>query len=366
MAKTTIRAIPEPIWEGEKVATNLELSDAFSWYNQNKDTKDARKYLIEYLKGQLTPAQKTAAEILSDMWCPTEGWTARMISRGCVLSENSSFGFKRRIQEFIVRLDEVVKTKNLDNNTPTPSKNVISIQERVQDKVDQFIMELEGKFDDIWHRGSTEEFVPYTWMTENEVKPMHASKIAEYFRERAKKWIDVIDARKKDEYLKESYPRSQKEMIAAAQFFTLITTDAEKLAANKNAARKPRKKKAIPLEKKVAKLNYKKDDIDSKLVSINPVKIMGAEKLWIYNVKTRKLGVYVALDSAGLNVKGSTLENYKYSESISKTLRKPEVVLKKVLEGGKIVLRKVMGDINSKPVELNGRINKDTILLRVE
>ena len=59
-------------------------------------------------------------------------------------------------------------------------------------------------------------------------------------------------------------------------------------------------------------------------------------------------------------------ENYKYSESISKTLRKPEAVLKKVLEGGKIVLRKVMGEINSKPVELNGRINKDTILLRTE
>jgi hypothetical protein len=93
---------------------------------------------------------------------------------------------------------------------------------------------------------------------------------------------------------------------------------------------------------------------------------MGAEKLWIYNVKTRKLGVYVATDGAGLGVKGSAIENYKYSESISKTLRKPEAVLKKVLEGGKIVLRKVMEGVNSKPSELNGRINKDTILLRVE
>ena len=86
----------------------------------------------------------------------------------------------------------------------------------------------------------------------------------------------------------------------------------------------------------------------------------------LFRSKTRKLGVYVAADSAGLSVKGSAIENYKYSESISKTLRKPEAVLKKVLEGGKIVLRKVMGEINSKPVELNGRINKDTILLRTE
>ncbi len=155
-------------------------------------------------------------------------------------------------------------------------------------------------------------------------------------------------------------------MIEAAKFFTLVMTDAEKLASNKNAARKPRKKKPISFEKKVKNLKFKKDDIDNKLVSIDPVKIMGAEKLWVYNVKTRKLGVYVALDNAGLAVKGSSIENYKYGESICKTLRKPKDVLSRVLEGGKVVLRKVMGEINSKPSELNGRINKDTILLRVE
>jgi hypothetical protein len=78
------------------------------------------------------------------------------------------------------------------------------------------------------------------------------------------------------------------------------------------------------------------------------------------------LGVYVATDAAGLDVKGSAIQNYKYGESVSKTLRKPKDVLSRVLDGGKIVLRKVMSEINSKPVELNGRINKDTILLRVE
>jgi hypothetical protein len=225
-------------------------------------------------------------------------------------------------------------------------------------------MELEAKFDDVWHEQSGEEFVPYTWMVENEVKPMHASKIAEYFKQRAADWIAIIES--KDEYVKESYPRPRKEMIEAAKFFGLVATDAEKLASNKAAARKPRKKKPISFDKKVKNLKFKKDDIDNKLVSIDPVKIVGAEKLWIYNVKTRKLGVYVALDGAGLDVKGSAIQNYKYGESVSKTLRKPKDVLSRVLDGGKVVLRKVMGEINSKPQELNGRINKDTILLRVE
>jgi hypothetical protein len=225
-------------------------------------------------------------------------------------------------------------------------------------------MELEGKFDDVWHEQSGEEFVPYTWMVENEVKPMHASKIAEYFKQRASDWIEIIES--KDEYVKESYPRPRKEMIEAAKFFGLVATDAEKLASNKSAARKPRKKKPISFEKKVKNLKFKKDDIENKLVSIDPVKIMGAQKLWIYNTKTRKLGVYTAFDDAGLSVKGSSIENYKYSESVSKTLRKPKDVLSRVLDGGKVVLRKVMGEINSKPQELNGRINKDIILLRVE
>jgi hypothetical protein len=201
-------------------------------------------------------------------------------------------------------------------------------------------------------------------MIENEVKPMHASKIAEYFKKRASDWIEIIES--KDEYVKESYPRPRKEMIEGAKFFGAIATDAEKLASNKSAARKPRKKKPVSFEKKVKNLKFKKDDIDNKLVSIDPVKIVGAEKLWIYNTKTRRLGVYVATDAAGLDVKGSAIQNYKYGESVSKTLRKPKDVLSRVLDGGKIVLRKVMGEINSKPVELNGRINKDTILLRVE
>jgi hypothetical protein len=225
-------------------------------------------------------------------------------------------------------------------------------------------MELEAKFDDVWHEQSGEEFVPYTWMVENEVKPMHASKIAEYFKQRTADWIAIIES--KDEYVRESYPRPRKEMIEAAKFFGLIATDAEKLASNKSAARKPRKKKPVSFEKKVKNLKFKKDDVENKLVSIDPIKIMGSQQLWVYNVKTRKLGVYVAADAAGLGVKGSSIENYKYSESVSKTLRKPKDVLSRVLDGGKVVLRKVMAEINSKSVELNGRINKDTILLRVE
>jgi hypothetical protein len=345
MAKFIPKVVPEPTWEKRtEPCKQYDLIHAFQWYNHNKDSKDARKYLIEYLvkNNEITPLQKQAADYLNNSWNIVDGWLARCLSRGAWIPDTTFNNFKERMNDFRGRLDKIIAEKNL-GAAVVDTSNVISIQERVQSQVDYFIMELEAKFDDVWHEQSGEEFVPYTWMVENEVKPMHASKIAEYFKQRTADWIAIIES--KDEYVRESYPRPRKEMIEAAKFFGLIATDAEKLASNKSAARKPRKKK---------------------LVSIDPIKIMGSQQLWVYNVKTRKLGVYVAADAAGLGVKGSSIENYKYSESVSKTLRKPKDVLSRVLDGGKVVLRKVMAEINSKSVELNGRINKDTILLRVE
>ena len=370
MAKYIPKVVPEPTWETRTEPCNqFDLVFAFQWYNHNKDNKDARKYLIEYLvkNNLITATQKQAADYLNQSWNIVDGWLARCLSRGAWVPDSVYNNFlENRIPELKVRLDAIIRERNLDVLQIQDTSNVISIQERVTAKVDYYIMELEAKFDQIWHQNSTEDFCPYTWMIENGVKPMHATKIGEYFRERAKDWVRMIDARKTDEYIKESYPRSHKEYLHAANFFLLFATDAEKLASNKNAARKPRKKKPVSFEKKVKNLKFKKDDIENKLVSIDPIKIMGAQKLWIYNVKNRRLGIYVAKDEAGLAVKGSSIENYKYSESISKTLRKPKEVLSRVLDGGKVVLRKVMGEINSKPSELNGRINKDTILLRVE
>jgi hypothetical protein len=366
MAKFIPKVVPEPIWEkSTEPCTQFDLVRTFQWYNHNKEKRDARKYLLEYLTktNQITPLQKEAAGYLNDAWNITDGWLARCLSRGAWVPDITMENFYIRMDEFRRKLDAIVVEQNL-GNTKVVVDNVVSIQERVTAKADYFIMELEAKFDEVWHTKTLKDFVPYTWMIENEIKPMHASKIAEYFKWRASEWVAVIESKEED--IQEAYPRSRKEMIEGAKFFAQIVSDAEKLASNKSAARKPRKKKPVSFEKKVKNLKFKASDTESKLASINPVKIMGSQQLWVYNVKTRKLGVYIAADEAGLDVKGSSITNYKYNESIAKTLRKPKDVLGKVVDGGKIALRKVMSEINSKPQELNGRINGDTILLRVE
>jgi len=139
--------------------------------------------------------------------------------------------------------------------------------------------------------------------------------------------------------------------------------------------RKPRKPKEINKEKVVAKMKYRKSDETLKLVSINPTEIIGASELWVYNVKTRKIGKYVAQnidplgagrEGSGLMIKGTTIIGFNETESVQKTLRKPAEQLKEFADCGKVKLRKYMDEIKTTDIKLNGRINLDTVLLKVQ
>jgi len=103
-----------------------------------------------------------------------------------------------------------------------------------------------------------------------------------------------------------------------------------------------------------------------KLVSINPADIIGAKELWIFNTKTRKLGKYIAAEYQDLGVKGTTITGFDEFKSIQKTVRKPEEKLKEFKAAGKVQLRKFLEDINATDTKMNGRINEDTILLKVQ
>jgi hypothetical protein len=48
-----------------------------------------------------------------------------------------------------------------------------------------------------------------------------------------------------------------------------------------------------------------------------------------------------------------------------KTLRKPEEKLKEFKSAGKVALRKFLEDINAVDAPMNGRINEEIVLLKV-
>ena len=138
------------------------------------------------------------------------------------------------------------------------------------------------------------------------------------------------------------------------------------LAEEAKVTRKPRVKKAVSKDKVVAKLKFKKTDDALKLVSITATEIIGAKELWVYNTKTRKLGRYVADDMTGpLTVKGTAIVGFDEHKSIQKTIRKPDEKLKEFKNAGKVALRSFLDTINATDTKMNGRINEETILLKV-
>jgi hypothetical protein len=102
-----------------------------------------------------------------------------------------------------------------------------------------------------------------------------------------------------------------------------------------------------------------------KLVSVSPTDIIGSTELWVYNTKSRKLGKYVSAEYQTLSVKGTSIINFNENLSICKTLRKPEEKLKEFKAAGKVQLRKFLDDINATDTKMNGRLNEETILLKV-
>lgn len=336
----------EPDWKGTNTQTEIIL--AYTWYDEHKNEKDA----AAYLKVEQSVARNYR----------TLAWSKRMQSRGCVFSEASLATIERMEQEMNAELAQVkaARASALVAKTNSPS-----IQELTEQKAKRFISELEGALDDYGLDGSHEDFNAYEWMIENGVKTAHATHIATYFRNRSKELLLALSG--KDKELAEGYAVLGKaKLLNLTKLVANIVQDAEKIGVNQKVSRKPRKKKSVSIEKILSKLTFKQEDTEFKVNSINPVKIMEAQQLWVFNVKTRKLGLYIAENSAGLAVKGSAIVGYNASTSVSKTLRKPKDILNTVVTGGKIALRKVMDGINAKPQKLNGRINKDTVLLRVE
>ena len=257
--------------------------------------------------------------------------------------------------------DEVVDTK--------PAVVQPSIQERVKEAAYRMTEEIEDALDGF--QTDPENFDPKAFKILNllkgkEVKAAHARLIKTlYSRDLAE--LEELASGQADEQLKEGYShRTKKQIRNLIAFYQEIMSACDMLAQEAKVNRKPRKTKVVPKDKLVAKLKYMKSNEPLKLVSINPTDIIGTKELWIFNTKTRKLGKYVAAEFNDLGVKGTTITGFDEFKSIQKTVRKPEEKLKEFKAAGKVQLRKFLEDINATDTKMNGRINEDTVLLKVQ
>lgn len=358
---------------------NIDVMRAYNWYSYNCDPDQAKAWVLEYLK----EFHKTEKELIknvtrtnSNRISNTCGWNCRILLLGGSLPDEivgrnisrirkigeDQGGFESEDSQSVSgnRPDELGEGTSQEDTGK--EKRVISIQERVTNRANDLIADLEVCLDNYYRDGTV--FKPSDWLSQHDVKPAIAQRIADHYKPLYSEAFDAMST--KDEQLKEGYSHYKKPKLKAyVDFLRSIVSAAETRATVVKAARKPRKKKEKPASVIVGKLKFKEKDDTYKIVSVDPKQIVGCDQLWVFNTKYRTLAVYNAMGPAGLSVKGSTLTGWDEKTSIIKTLRKPTDQLTKLKDGGKIILRKFMDEVKCKPKIATGRINNECVLVRI-
>ena len=327
--------------------SKLELMHTLNWYHQNKESRDALNYINLYTK-----KNKIQGKIDTSNGILTVGWLCRLVLNGNDIGDTGRAYIKKNL--FFI------------DDTPAPVVVVDrgpSIQDRLNEKISEIAGDIEAAIDDYTTSGFNNAPSPFAIM-QDRAKGMHANKLIDIFKKRRSEFDDVLNT--KDAELREGYSNFTKPQLKKlVAYCDTIITDAMKIVGEAKVNRKPKKRKAKTPDQLVSKVQFCQKHDEFKLISIKPKDIIGAMQLWIFNTKTRKLGVYHADDAGGFSVSGTTITNYTESKSISKTVRKPDLLLPEVLKAGKIALRNLLTGIATKESLLNGRINKDIVLLRV-
>lgn len=345
----------EPKFDRE--ISKIELVQSLNWYSQNRVEKDAEKYASDFFKKKL---KVTNVDNVIKNSSITFGFICRLVYNGAKLSQKDQEWFDSQI-ESIKSKSKIKKVVQVTDATPVPTFN---IQDRIKEKASECIGEMEGYIDDLVSSDFKISLNPYGLMHGMEIKSVHVRHISNHFKKKRIEYDEVVNTTDKD--LKDGYSNFTKTQLKKlVSLFDQIILDCNKISDESVKTRKPRKVKKKTPEQLVAKVKICEEFSELGLKSIAAKDIIGATQLWVYNTKTRKLGVYHAEDAGGFTVKGTSVENYNESKSVQKKLRKPEVTLPEVLKAGKVAIRNILPDIRAVESPLTGRLNTDTILLRI-
>ena len=359
---------PEPMFavQPDPDRRRVALMRSFTWYGRFYGKKDAKEFLAQYLDLRERPQEAKIMRKIDEKECiNTLAWLARMELRGLELSETES----DTLQNEIKRLLETINKPQVVEATVPEVSNRPNIQEILKDKAREAAGELEGLFDEYITSGAGAKHTlrPMDEVAKKNVMPQHISLLTDVWKKKLNEIEEVLKGT--DSQLVQGYQHLTKTQLKnIVKFIELVISDLNSYISVKKAAKAPRARKAVPVEKQVAKLKYLKvfKDTANKLdlLSISPIKLHGASEAWVYDTAKRKLHHYIADDySKTFTVKGSTLLGFDSAQSEVKTLRKPAEQIKEVM-GSKPAARKYFKDIKAVSTTPNGRFNDAMIILK--
>ena len=371
----------EPEWNTLKLLTNPEEQDkAFKTCEYFVRTEIPKKKVIASCKKWIKEASgwdKNEIKLIlaNPDWSFSAAGTSTFVwNKIGYMPESIAVHYhEKRKEEWIARGKLAIKEKK-EKQEASPKK-VISIQQRMKMQVERLCAQWEFNID-CMVEGEFEliNFDPYKDMLSYQpaIKANHAKIIKEDFDTEYQEALEVKEW--KDPDIKEGYSHFTSKMRKDyVLFFEKINTACDTIIQTKASTRKARKPRARSKDSIIKKLKYQINDSELGIASVHPTEVVHANEVWVYNTKTRKLGVYHAITKdprsmnrpgSGLMVKGTTIQDFDPNQSLQKTLRKPKEQIKNWNGKAKTKFAKAFDELTTTSIKMNGRINYNTIILK--
>jgi len=276
--------------------------------------------------------------------------------------------WKKKIDEFIDAMIRTGKSKKNQKELRDASKPVkvkVTIQDRIKYQVDEYMevlsIETDKFLDNIKNKPT---FDIANWLKNNDVKSIQSAMIAEQFEDTLQELKDAYN--KKDEQLVEGYDFLTRPQLKKFRdkIQDIVDTCIQHSKLSK-AVRKPRRKKSRTPGQIIKKLQFCEKSDEYGVSSIDPRKIVGANKVVVFNTKYKKIAIFEASPLVdGLSVKGTTIVGFDDKKSKERTVRKPKEIVKDCASSGIRVINNRYNSLKTKESIPTGRINKNCVILQ--
>jgi len=360
----------EPTWHDADSWTDEKKKKTFgralNFYNYYLNTDDYFPIIEEYVKSTDRPNNNTTLKMIRKAPKCIEivscGKLARMMNLGMPKYHNGvDYGVE--VDNHLRKISTLVP---VERNTTKAAKKKVSVYDIMQERIREGVLVRMDEMLDEWILNTTTKVfkINVGSLLKNVNAPISSlGTVVGWITKQRDELIEARDKSNPDSVEGYSYLKKPaiKKRIALLEE---MLNDVEIYKSTKKATRKPRVKKQKSADKLVAKMNYLKSSPDYGVASVNPIKVVGSVKVYLFNEKYRKLTVLSTTSLSGLSVKGTTIRDYDEKNSFSMKIRKPEEILPIIVSKTDRQIANALKKLTTKKTSANGRVNDNTLILK--
>lgn len=315
--------------------------DAMDWTRIEIDYVTLKQYFLIWAKLNRDLDEQGHWDALPTYHYAMIGRIAFVVQHGAVMPENTKTWFDAKVEELLQ-----VKVALVDDEE---QRKLTTIQKRNVEYVDLYSMleaisyRYRNNVDEITERAKK-------FLARSEPNQQMLKRLYDHFKE---SFSDAI--KEKDNPFVAERVES---IITVVNILATSTGNAKAIRDNRGATTKS--------IKQASKAKFKAVDLDTDMAGMNPAMIPGSKVAIVYNAKTRKVSFYSSSTDAGLGISGNKLTGFATEQVYAKHLRDPKMVLRQLRNATNLRrIDVVMEDVNGKKHPVSGKLNKDTLIIKV-